>query len=256
VRIVYSAIDAISIARNEPDRQVVFFGIGFETTAPGTALVILEAKQQGLENFSVLSAHKALPPALRALAASPALNVQGFLCPGHVTAIIGREAYRFLADDFRVPCVVTGFEPLDVMQGVALLVRQVTRGEALVEIQYARAVRPEGNPRARKVMDAVFQPADSAWRGLGEVSGSGMAIAPTYAAFDAARKFPIDVPESPEPAGCRCGEVLCGALRPDECGLFGDGCTPAHPIGPCMVSSEGACAAWYRYGRAGEGDDE
>jgi len=244
-RIVYSPMDAVALASRVADRQVVFFGIGFETTAPAVALAITEAKRQGLTNFSVLCAHKLIPPAMLALLDSE-VRVDGFICPGHVSVIIGSDAYKPIAARGK-PCVVTGFEPADILRAIQLLLRQVADGRADVESEYARAVRPEGNRRAQELLAQVFRTTGARWRGLGEIAQSGLEIAEEYADFDAARRFQVNLPPTREPQGCRCGDVLRGIVDPPECPLFGTGCTPATPVGSCMVSAEGACQAHYRY---------
>ena len=247
VAVVYSTLDALEIARGNPDSTVVFFGIGFETTAPTVAAAIDQARSEGLDNFMVLAAHKTVPPALSALCSTPGLAVDAFLCPGHVTAIIGPDAYRTVADDFGIPCVVGGFEPADILQALIMLGRQLADGEAAVELQYTRGVRSGGNPAAVAMIEKVFQPSDADWRGLGAIPGSGLAIREEYAAHDAARRFKVDAGYSREPKDCQCGAILTGLKTPAECGLFGKACTPDHPIGPCMVSSEGTCAAYFLY---------
>ena len=245
VRVVYSPRDALRLAAEQPGREVVFVGIGFETTAPTTAATLLEAEQRGLTNFSLLSLHKTMPAALRALLDLGETPLDGFLLPGHVSVVTGSECYRFLADEYGVGGVVTGFEPQDVLEGLLTLVRQE---RPAVAIQYRRAVRPEGNRVAQGLLAEVFEPCDADWRGLGVVPGSGLAVRERHAAHDAARRFGLEeAGPSREPAGCRCGEVLRGVLDPVDCGLFGRACTPGHPVGACMVSSEGSCAARYRY---------
>jgi hydrogenase expression/formation protein HypD len=244
-RIVYSPMDAVALAARLPERDIVFFGIGFETTAPAVALAITEAKRQRLPNFSVLCAHKLIPPAMLALLDSE-VKVDGFICPGHVSVIIGSDAYRPVARRGK-PCVVTGFEPADILRAIQLLLRQLAQGRADVESEYARAVRPEGNRRAQELLSQVFHVTNARWRGLGEIAHSGLAIAGEFAAFDAAVRFQVNVPPAKEPLGCRCGDVLRGLIDPPECPLFGAGCTPAAPVGSCMVSTEGACQAHYRY---------
>jgi len=247
VQVVYSTLDALKLARENPDAAVIFFGIGFETTAPTVAAAIVEAERDGIENFFVLSAHKVVPPALAALCATPGLAVDAFLCPGHVTAIIGPEAYEPVVDDDGIPCVVAGFEPADILQALIMLTSQLAGGRAEVEVQYTRGVRPGGNPAAMALLDSVFEPADAAWRGLGVIPGSGLAIRERFAAHDAGRHFEVDTSYSREPKGCLCGAILTGIRTPRDCGLFGKACTPDHPVGPCMVSSEGTCAAYYLY---------
>jgi len=251
VRVVYSPMDAVTAAAERPDRQVVFFGIGFETTAPAVALAIVEAQKQELRNFSVLSAHKLIPPAMLALLDSQ-IRVDGFICPGHVSAIIGSNAYRPVAERGK-PCVVAGFEAADILRAVQMLLRQLAEGRAEVESEYTRAVRPEGNRRAQVLLARVFRISDARWRGLGEIPASGLAISEEFAEFDAGRRFQVELPPTREPAACRCGDVLRGLIDPPECPLFGETCTPATPVGACMVSSEGACQAHYRYGSVGQG---
>jgi len=248
VRVVYSPLDAVALAQKHPDQAVVFLGVGFETTTPTIAGSILEAKRRGVTNYFVLGAHKTIPGPMAILADDPELKVDGYLCPAHVSAIIGADAYAPLARDHKVPCVVTGFEPLDMLQGVAMLARQIVAGEAEVEIQYSRIVKKEGNARAREVLYEVFEPGDARWRGIGVIPSSGLGIRADYAAFDAAVQLPVDVEEPKEHAGCLCGEILKGKVAPKQCPLFRKACTPENPVGACMVSSEGTCAAEYKYG--------
>jgi hydrogenase expression/formation protein HypD len=253
VRIVYSPLDAIAMAKNEPDKQVVFVAVGFETTAPLIAAAILRAQASGLENFSVFSAHKTVPAALGALINDPEVEIDAFILPGHVSTIIGSEPYEFLAKEHHVPGVITGFEPVDVLQGVYMILKQLEEGRAEIEIAYHRGVMPEGNPHARKMVEQVFEPEDADWRGIGVIPGTGLAIRKEFEHYDAAKRIPVTPPEPKDIKGCQCGEVLRGITLPFECRLFGRGCTPEHPIGPCMVSSEGSCAAYYRftdYGKA------
>ena len=247
VRMVYSTLDALKIAQGNPDKEVAFLGIGFETTAPTVAAAIKMAHDQGIENFSVLSAHKLLPPAMDALISGGELGVDGFICPGHVTTIIGTSAYDVVVEKYRIPCVVMGFEPIDMLQGILMLVEQLENDEPRVEIQYKRSVTPEGNQGALKLMDEVFEPCDSAWRGMGPIPGSGLALREKYALQDSSKRFDLSVPPAKEPPGCRCAEVLRGLVRPFECGLFRKTCSPRNPVGACMVSSEGTCAAYYKY---------
>ena len=248
LKVVYSPLDAVALAAQHPGKQVVFLGVGFETTAPTIAGAVVTARRQGLANFFVLCAHKTIPIPMAVLADDPELQVDGYLCPAHVSAIIGAEAYRPLAERHRVPCVITGFEPLDILQGVLMLARQITAGTARVETQYRRVVRPEGNRKAQELLAEVFEPCDAEWRGIGTIPGSGLRLRPEFAAFDAALQLPVSVEPPREHAGCRCGEILKGKLRPTDCPLFRTVCTPEQPVGACMVSSEGTCAAEYKYG--------
>ena len=249
VRIVYSPRDAVALARTTPDRRVVFLGVGFETTAPAVAASILEAERLGLTNYCVLAAHKTMPLPMQALTADPDLNLDGYLCPAHVSTVIGGKAYLPLAERHRIPCVVTGFEPADVMQGIEMLLAQQLSGQPRVEIQYRRAVGWDGNSRAQAILDQVFTSCDAVWRGLGLLPGSGLRIRDEYRAFDAEQLPGITVAVGDEHPGCRCGDVLRGKISPADCPLFAAGCTPEKPVGACMVSSEGTCAAAYRYGR-------
>jgi hydrogenase expression/formation protein HypD len=249
VRIVYSPLDAVALARDNPQRRVIFLGVGFETTAPAVAASILEAARLGLANYLVLASHKTMPKPMEILTADPELNLAGYLCPAHVSTVIGGIAYQTLANDYHIPCVVTGFEPADVMQGIEMLLAQVLKKESRVDIQYRRAVTWEGNPKAQAILERVFITCDAVWRGLGVLPGSGLGIRPELSTFDAA--IVLDLPEvvDVETTACRCGEVLKGKLAPFNCPLFGNACTPEAPVGACMVSSEGTCAAAYKYGR-------
>jgi len=247
IRVVYSPLDALDIAEKNAEAHVVFIGVGFETTVPVIASAIQQAGRRGIENFSVFSAHKTVPEALRALVDDPDVAVGGFILPGHVSTIIGLEPYRFLAEEYGVPSVITGFEPVDVLQGVYMLAKQVAEGRAEVEVAYTRAVPPEGNPAAVAKMNEVFEPCNAEWRGIGVIPGTGLSIREEYARYDALVRVPVTPPEPKEVKGCQCGEVLRGVTLPFECKLFGRACTPEHPVGPCMVSSEGSCAAYYRY---------
>jgi hydrogenase expression/formation protein HypD len=249
VRIVYSPMDALALARQNPDRQVVFFAVGFETTAPANAMAVAQAARLGLENFSVLVSHVLVPPAIRAVLDSPSCRVQGFLAAGHVCTVMGTEEYRPIAEAYDVPIVVTGFEPLDILQGVAMCVAQLEGGRAEVENQYVRSVRPEGNLPAIRQIHEIFQPVSRKWRGIGEIPTSGLGLREAYAAYDADRRFGVDHIVSEEPADCIAGEVLQGHKKPHDCPVFGIHCTPDRPLGAPMVSSEGACAAYYRYRR-------
>ena len=247
VRIVYSPLDALTLAQANPDRHVSFIGVGFETTVPVIASVIERASKMGLENFSVFSAHKTVPAALRALASDPEIKIDGFILPGHVSVIIGTEPYRFLAEEFGIGGAVTGFEPVDVLEGVYAIVKQIDEGRAEIENAYRRAVMPHGNEAAVAAIERVFEPVDAEWRGLGVIPTTGLAIRSEYAQFDTLKRIELNVPEPRDIPGCQCGDVLRGVTLPFECKLFGRACRPEHPIGPCMVSSEGSCAAYYRY---------
>ena len=249
VRMVYSTMDALEIARQNRGKKVAFLGIGFETTAPTIAASIIAAEAEGINNFCVLSSHKLLPPAMDALLSSGELDISGFICPGHVSTVIGTAPYEAVAAQYHTPCVVVGFEPVDLLQGIYMLVNQVEAGEARVEIQYTRAVSPEGNPNAMKTLHQVFEPCNAPWRGIGMIPKSGLALREAYRAFDADALFDLDVPDTPEPPGCKCGDVLRGVRTPSDCRLFRKTCTPENPIGPCMVSSEGTCSAYYKYGK-------
>lgn len=249
VRIVYSPLDAIAIAEREHDRQVVFFAVGFETTAPANAMAVQLAARRRLANFSLLVAQVRVPPALEAILEAPECRVQGFLAAGHVCTVMGTAEYAPLSRRYGVPVVVTGFEPLDLLQGIAMAVRQLEEGRADVEIQYSRVVRPEGNPVARRAVEEVFEITDREWRGLGPIARSGFRLRERYAAFDAERRFADDTAASHEDPDCLAGLVLQGRMRPQECPAFGVRCTPEHPLGAPMVSSEGACAAYYLYRR-------
>lgn len=246
VRVVTSAADCIAMARQETAKAVVFMGIGFETTSPTVAATIVMARKQGLENFSVFSVHKLIPPAMQALIADPALAIDGFLCPGHVSVVTGADAYGAIISAGRA-AVITGFEPVDVLEGLYLLLAQVGAEKKEVLIQYGRGVKAGGNPAAREVLASVFEPGDARWRGLGVIAGSGLALRAGYADFDALRRFSVPELASQEARGCRCGDILRGIIEPPGCPLFKTSCTPRNPAGPCMVSSEGACAAYYRY---------
>lgn len=247
VRIVYSPLDAVKLARQHPGKEVVFFAVGFETTAPATAMAAFQASNQGLKNFSLLVSHVLVPPAMEALLSSPDCRVQGFLAAGHVCTVMGFEEYPPLAAKYRVPIVVTGFEPLDILQGVLMCVRQLESGRAAVENQYARAVRREGNQPAQAIIRRVFKVVRRKWRGVGEIPRSGLGLSDAYAAYDAELKFGLADRQVAEPAECRAGLVLRGQIKPHECPAFGKLCTPERPLGAPMVSSEGACAAYYRY---------
>ncbi len=250
VRMVYSPLDALRIARENPDREVVFFAIGFETTAPSTALTLLRAEAEGIENFSVFANHVTIIPAIRAILDSPDLRLDGFIGPGHVSTVIGTRPYNWIARDYRHPVVVSGFEPLDILQGVYLIMRQLREGKAEVENQYTRVVTEAGNPLALQAIAKTMELRTTfEWRGLGFISQSALKLRPEYAAWDAEVRHEIPSVRVADPKACQCGEVLKGVIKPWECKVFGTACTPDRPIGTCMVSSEGACAAYYNYGR-------
>lgn len=248
VRVVSSARGALELARSNPLSEVVFVAVGFETTAPATAAVILEAAAAGIENFTALVSHKLVVPAMMALLENGGMGLDGFLCPGHVSVVIGSEAYRPVVRRHRKPCVVAGFEPRQMMLGLLHLLRQVKSGAARLENVYRGVVTARGNPVARRMLEEVFITTSAPWRAMGEIPASGLSLAPRYLRFDAMRRFGLEAGDDADPPGCRCGEVIQGLVEPPECPLFGRPCTPADPVGPCMVSSEGTCAAWYRYG--------
>jgi hydrogenase expression/formation protein HypD len=248
VRVVYSPLDALQTARKNPDRPVVFLGVGFETTAPMVASAVLTAEAERLENFYLFSTHKLTPPATLAILDAGEVALDGIIGPGHVTTVIGADAWRFLPEHYGIPCAVAGFEPVDLLRAILALVTMAEEGDPRVNNTYGRSVTPEGNESAQHAIDSVFEVADAEWRGLGTVQESGLQLREAYARFDAARAFPVEVPPPREPRGCRCGDVLRGVLLAPECPLFAKACTPQGPIGPCMVSAEGACAAYYRYG--------
>jgi hydrogenase expression/formation protein HypD len=247
IRVVYSTMDALSIAQKNPERQVVFLGVGFETTAPTIAAAIVSAAEKQLENFSVISAHKTVPQALEALMTLDDVRIDGFILPGHVSVIIGLNAYRNFFERHRIPCVVAGFEPADILQAIASMVEQIESGKPRLENGYPRAVSETGNVKAQRMMAEVFEPAGACWRGIGRIPGSGLRIRDAFAVYDAGRRFALDLPEAKTPKGCACGEILTGKKTPPECALYKKVCTPMEPVGPCMVSSEGTCAAYYRY---------
>ncbi|MCC7360571.1 MAG: hydrogenase formation protein HypD [Anaerolineales bacterium] len=247
VRVVYSPLDALRLARQNPDKQVVFFAIGFETTAPANAMSVLQARALGVENYSVLVSHVCVPPAMRAILASPYNRVQAFLAAGHVCAVMGYWQYHPLAAEFQTPIVVTGFEPLDLAQGILQAVRQLEAGRHVVENAYARAVTEAGNAPAQRVIEQVFAVRDRKWRGVGLIAASGWGLRPEFAAFDAERRFAVETIRPEESPVCLAGRILQGLAKPRECPAFGLACTPEHPLGATMVSAEGACAAYYRY---------
>jgi hydrogenase expression/formation protein HypD len=249
VRIVYSPMDAVTLAQKHPERQVVFFAVGFETTAPANAMAVRQAARLGLPNFSVLVSHVLVPPAMRAVLSSPSNRVQGFLAAGHVCTITGTREYEPIAEQFHVPIVVTGFEPVDILQGIRMCVRQLEEGRCEVENQYARSVRPEGNREALRIIGEVFEVTPRKWRGIGEIPASGWGLREAYSQYDADRRFGVEDITAEEPTICIAGQVLQGQKKPHDCPAFGIRCTPERPLGAPMVSSEGACAAYYRYRR-------
>jgi len=249
VRVVYSPMDCLDIARDSPGREVVFLAIGFETTAPANAMCILQARQRELPNFSLLVSHVLVPPAMEAILASPDNRVQAFLGPGHVCTVVGYGEYQTLVDRYRVPIVITGFEPVDILQGIRLTLRQLEEGRAELENEYPRVVRSEGNPHARDLVGEVFEVCDRDWRGFGPIPGGGYRLRPAFHDFDAERRFDETGDRVPEPSACISGTILRGVRKPHHCPAFGRECTPEHPLGATMVSAEGACAAYYAHGR-------
>jgi len=247
VRIVYSPLDAVGIAKANPTREVVFFAVGFETTAPANAMSVLLAERDGVKNFSILTSHVLVPPAMEAILGSPDNRVQGFLAAGHVCTIMGVQEYGPIARRHRAPIIITGFEPVDILEGILLCVKQLEAGRAEVENAYSRAVRPEGNTHARKIVETVFEVADRDWRGIGVIPQSGLGVRATYAGFDAAKRFSLSVSDTHGCTECISGEIMRGVKKPHDCPAFGTRCKPEHPLGAPMVSSEGACAAYYRY---------
>lgn len=248
VTIVYSSLDCLKIAQRHPDKKVVFFSAGFETTAPSVAATVYEAERQGVDNFFLFSVHKLVPPALEMLLTAEEVRIDGLLLPGHVCTVIGTEPYRFIPERHGVPCVVAGFGADDIFATIVMLLKQLSEGSSSVQVQYGSVVRPEGNPKARAFMDEYFEHCDSLWRGIGVIKGSGLRVREQWRHRDAERVMPIEVPEVAEPRGCLCGLVLRGLKAPTECPLFGRACTPERPVGACMVSTEGSCAAYYKYG--------
>ena len=247
VRILYSPLEAVKIAEQNPNKEVVFFAVGFETTAPANALSVLHAERMGVRNYSILASHVLVPPAIRAVMDDPESRIEGFLAAGHVCTIMGTDEYGPLVDQYRIPVVVTGFEPVDLLQGILMVVRQLEAGEARLENQYTRMVRPEGNPTAMATISAVFEVTDRTWRGMSEIPESGYRVRDEYAAYDATRKFSVDIPETPENPACISGSIMKGLAKPHDCPNFGTSCVPERPLGAPMVSSEGACAAYYHF---------
>jgi hydrogenase expression/formation protein HypD len=249
IRMVYSPLDALKLARENPRREVVFFGLGFETTMPATAFTILQAEAEGISNFSLFSNHITIIPTMRAILQSPELILDGFLGPGHVSMVIGTEPYQFIAQDYHRPLVVAGFEPLDILQSIWLVVKQLAEGRSEIENQYGRIAPPNGNSAALDAINRIFEPREFfEWRGLGSIDHSGVRIRDAYAKFDAEHKFALASQKIADPQACQCGEVLKGLIKPHQCKVFGKACTPEQPLGALMVSSEGACAAYYQYG--------
>lgn len=248
VRVVYSPMDALDLAQENPSLEVVFLGVGFETTAPGTAASVLAAQSRGLRNFSLFPMLKRVEPSLRALLSTADVQIDGLLCPGHVAVILGEDGFRFLPQDYRMPSVISGFEPEDILLSVYRLCRQIAENKPQLENTYARAVSKEGNSMALAVMNRCFVPVADTWRGLGLIPDSGLALREEYADFDALRRFSVEIPESASDTACRCGDIIRGILTPGDCPLFGSVCTPEDPVGPCMVSGEGACSAAFKYG--------
>jgi hydrogenase expression/formation protein HypD len=248
VRIIYSVMDALEIAKKEPGKKVVFLGIGFETTAPSSAAAILGAYRQNISNFHIFSSHKIMPPAMAALI-DEGVRIDGYIAPGHVSTITGISIYRDIAEKYHLGCVIAGFEPVDLIEAILMLVRQIEADDQKIEIQYRRAVRPDGNPAAREMLNEVFTLRDDWWRGLGVLKDSGFGIREKYSGFDAEKMLTVEVEPTKEDRGCICGEILKGLKNPKDCRLFAKACTPENPVGACMVSNEGACAAFYRYNR-------
>jgi len=250
IRIVYSTQDALAIARDNTNKSVIFIGIGFETTAPTIAASILQAEQENINNYYVLSLHKLCPPIMKALLDREEINLDGIIAPGHVSSIIGAYPYQFIPGDYNIACAISGFEPLDILLCIDMLVNQIESGDYKVEIAYRRGVKPEGNKQAVQLMETVFEVGDANWRGIGAVPASGLKIRSRYEQFDAESKFDVDPGPAHEPKGCICGSILRGVSTPLECKLFRNSCTPEHPVGPCMVSDEGSCATYYHYGES------
>lgn len=247
IRIVYSPLDALKLAGDQPRKKVVFFATGFETTSPSVAGTVLEAERRGISNFYIYSVHKTVPPALRALLDSGEVKVDGFILPGHVSTVIGSAPYDFLATRYGKPSVITGFDGPDILEGIFMILSQIEAGKAEIGIQYSRVVRPEGNPRAVSILNDLFEPEDAEWRGIGLLPGSGLRLRDTYRLREIRNVLKLEVPAGSEPKACSCGDILKGIKMPHECALFGKACTPEKPVGACMVSSEGSCSAYYKY---------
>ncbi len=248
IRILYSPMDGLQIAREHPDKKILFLAVGFETTAPTAAATVLAAKQQGIRNLFMLSAHKLVPPALRMLLNDAEVHVDGFLLPGHVAVVTGTDVFRFLARDYHVPGIVTGFEPLEILRSLVRLLQQKAEHRSEIGNEYGTVVRQEGNPVSRKILEQVYEPVDAEWRGIGTIPLSGLRMREAFAEYDIEQVLPLSISVSPKKTACRCGEVLRGIVMPPACPLFGKACVPTHAIGPCMVSVEGVCAAWHKYG--------
>lgn len=249
IRILYSTMDSLQLCRENPDKKVIFLAVGFETTAPTAAATVLAAKQQNIRNLFMLSAHKLVPPALRMLIEDPDIHVDGFLLPGHVAVVTGTDIFNFLSGEYHIPGIVTGFEPLEILRSLVRLMQQKLAGRAEVGNEYGAVVRREGNPHSRHVLEQVYEPVDAEWRGIGIIPLSGLRMKDEFEEYDIEKLIPVSVNPAPKKTACRCGEVLRGIVIPPECPLFGKACIPTHAIGPCMVSVEGVCAAWYKYGR-------
>jgi hydrogenase expression/formation protein HypD len=249
IKVILSSEDALQLAKDNPDKQVVFIAVGFETTTPATAVVVKDAAAQSINNFTILSGHKLVTPAMRALLSDKNNKIDAFLCPGHVSVIIGSDAYKKIVDEFSRPCVVAGFEPMQIMEGLAEICRQLAEGKSAVKSVYTAVVTKNGNTVAQKLIDEYFEPADGFWRGLGKIEKSTLKLRDKYGKFDAFKRFNITEVPIEDTTGCRCGEVLCGLIEPPQCHLFAKSCTTETPVGPCMVSSEGACAAYFKYER-------
>lgn len=249
IRIVYAVTDALKIAQQNPHKKIIFLGVGFETTSPTIAASIMDTSQNMVENYFVLTMHKLIPPAMKALLENKEVNISGFILPGHVSTITGTEIYNFIASDYSIPCCVAGFEPSDILRSIFSLVKQINDGKSEIQNEYKRAVRKEGNVNALALLDEVFEPCDTEWRGIGLIPESGLKIKKKYSDFDAKLNIPVDVEPTNENPECICGDILCGVKTPKECKLFGNVCCPENPIGACMVSSEGTCSAYYKYER-------
>ena len=246
VRIIYSTLQALQLARQYPEKKIIFAAIGFETTVPGTAVAILEAAKENLRNFFIICAHKTMPEAMSALI-EEGIPIDGYIGPGHVSSIAGSKIFNTLAETYKIPVVISGFEPVDLLQSIWMIVKMITENRYGVEIQYNRLVQEGGNVKAQHIVDSVFEPCTQHWRGIGEIPSSGLCLRGEYKQYDAEKQLPVEVETGPEPKGCLCGQILKGLKKPTDCPLFGKKCTPSNPVGACMVSSEGACSAFYQY---------